>query len=79
MKGSTFFGYRCPNCGSTVQVGVAPGTDTLACPSCGSEMKPDPKGQASAANVFCPRCKLAVGFVTSDTCPQCGGPWSGLP
>ena len=80
MTGNTFFGYRCPSCDTTVDIGASTSPSAeQRCPSCGTPMLPDPKGRASAANVYCPRCKIAVGLVNSDRCPECGGPWSRIP
>lgn len=76
MGGTNYFGYRCPQCGTTVDIGVDTTGDTPRCPNCRAEMRPDPNGRASATNVYCPRCNIAVGLVNSDHCPDCGGPWS---
>ena len=78
MKASSFFGHKCPNCGSTTDVAGVVGSDQLHCPSCGTIMEPDPEGKAVAANVYCPNCESSFGLVTSDKCPQCGGPFSRL-
>ena len=78
MKAGAFFGYRCPNCGSTVDIGALAGTDTLLCPNCGTEMEPDPQGKTSAANVYCPNCRASFGLVNSHKCPMCGGPLQAL-
>ena len=77
--GTSYFGFKCPRCGSTVGVGIVPTNEEPKCPSCGTEMEPNPEAQGAAANVYCPACSIAVGLVTSDRCPQCGGPWSALP
>lgn len=80
MEANVYFGYKCPKCGSTVGVGTTVGvSENLPCPTCATPMVPDPKGQASAANVYCPRCKIAVGLANSDRCPDCGGEWEALP
>ena len=79
MKATTFFGYKCPRCGSKVNVGISVGGGTVNCPDCGASMVPDEAGQASAANVYCPHCNAAFGLVTSDRCPTCGGPLSKMP
>ena len=71
----TYFGYICPRCGSTVQIGIG----RPACPSCGAQMAPNKKASPSAANVYCKSCSSAFGVVTSDRCPKCGGPLSRLP
>ena len=79
MKASTFFGYKCPKCNSKVTVSAILGADEMRCPSCNSVMEPDEEGQASAANVYCPKCKSQFGLVTSDKCPNCGGEFSKKP
>ncbi len=71
----SYFGYHCPRCGSSVQVGVG----TPSCPSCGKAMVPNPKARPSAANVYCKKCNAAFGLVTTDRCPTCGGPFSAMP
>ena len=78
MRATTYFGYRCPKCGTTVDIGVAIGGGP-ACPTCGTPMEPDQRGTASAANVYCQTCKTAYGLVNSDRCPKCGGPFTKLP
>jgi len=74
---SSYFGFKCPCCGSTVDIGV--GVGDPRCPSCGERMTPNAGFPGAAANVYCPKCKLAVGLANSATCPQCGGPWSPMP
>ena len=76
MSPSTFFGYKCPRCGTTVQVGVAQSSGEPSCPNCHATMVPNPDAPGSGANVYCPKCEIAVGLATTDHCPQCGGPWS---
>jgi len=70
----TFFGFICPKCSTTVQVGVG----TPSCPTCGTQMVPNSKAPASAGNVMCKRCNTAYGLITADRCPQCGGPFSAV-
>jgi DNA-directed RNA polymerase subunit RPC12/RpoP len=72
----SYFGYRCPKCGSTVDIGVTTGRPS--CPTCGTTMAPNEGAKSSAGNVYCPRCKASYGLVNSDKCPQCGGPFSPL-
>jgi DNA-directed RNA polymerase subunit RPC12/RpoP len=77
MKAVSYFGYKCPRCGSTIDIGATVGSsDEPACPHCGTIMKPDPHGKTSAANVYCPKCNASFGLVNSDRCPKCGGPFS---
>ncbi len=79
MKAVSYFGYKCPKCGSTIDIGAVVGTsDEPRCTNCGAIMKPDPNGKTSAANVFCPNCNSSFGLVNSDRCPKCGGPFSKL-
>jgi len=79
MKAGSFFGYKCPRCGSKFDIGAIVGSDEIPCPSCGTRMEPNPDGQISAANVYCPNCKSFFGLVNSDKCPICGGQFSKLP
>ena len=79
MKAGSFFGYKCPRCNSKVTVGAIVGADEMRCPSCNTIMEPDENGQASAANVYCPKCNSIFGLVTSDKCPTCGGEFSKIP
>ncbi len=78
MKVGAFFGYKCPRCNSTVDIGAVAGASTLKCPNCGVDMVPDPKGKTSAAKAYCPKCKSLYGLVNSDRCPQCGGPFQSI-
>lgn len=78
MKAGSFFGYKCPKCGSTIDIGALAGSDQPRCPSCGTIMEPDPNGTTSAANAYCPNCNAFFGLVNSDKCPKCGGPFSKL-
>jgi DNA-directed RNA polymerase subunit RPC12/RpoP len=74
MKGGAFFGYRCPNCNSKIDIAAVAGSSKFTCSNCWTEMVPDSKGQASATKVYCPQCKSYFGLVNSDTCPHCGEP-----
>jgi len=76
---TVFFGYICPRCKSTVDIGVAVGQSIELCPQCQTRMIPNPGGRSSAANVYCSTCRVVVGLVNSDRCPQCGGLWQPLP
>ena len=75
MQGGVFFGYKCPRGCSRVDIGAVAGSSEYNCSHCGTKMVPDSEGQASAAKVYCPRCKAQYGLVNSDRCPQCGGPF----
>ena len=77
MQVGAFFGYKCPQCNTKIDIGAVAGTSELNCPNCGVKMVPDLEGKASAANVYCPKCKASYGLVNSDRCPQCGGPLEG--
>ena len=79
MKATSYYGYKCPKCGSKVIVGAVVGSDEIRCPTCNHLMEPDEKGQSSATNVYCPNCKSYFGLVTSDKCPTCGGSFSNPP
>lgn len=76
MKATSFFGYKCPECGATIDIGAVVGSTEVKCPSCGSLMEPDRRGRTSTANAYCPNCKAFFGLVNSDRCPRCGGPFS---
>lgn len=77
MSSKVYFGYKCPKCGSTIDIGVQMGSTTDPnCPTCKTKMVPNPDGKTVAANVYCPRCDSSFGLVNSDKCPKCGGPFS---
>jgi len=76
MQTSSFFGYICPKCKSTIDVAAIVGSDKLTCPQCKTPMVPNSNGRTSAANVYCAKCNTSYGLVNSDKCPQCGGPFS---
>ena len=76
LKAISYFGYRCPKCGSTVDIGAIVGSSEILCPSCNTVMEPDKNGRVSAANVYCSSCNSSFGLVNSDKCPNCGGAFS---
>lgn len=76
MKSASFFGYKCPKCGSTVDISAVVGADELKCPACGAIMQPDPNGRPSATKAYCPNCKSYFGLINSDKCPICGRPFA---
>ena len=67
----TYFGFICPKCHSTVDLGV----ETPNCPSCGTQMVPNPNGKPVGVNVSCKNCNSAFGMIDSDKCPGCGTPF----
>jgi hypothetical protein len=77
MSLTNYFGFECPRCNSTVDIGVGSGDPT--CPTCGTPMVPNTESRGAAANVYCKTCKAAYGLVNSNRCPQCGGPLSQMP
>ena len=76
MKVGSFFGYKCPTCGSTTDIGAVAGSDELHCPDCRTIMEPDLNGKTSAANVYCSNCNSSFGLVNSERCPICKGQFS---
>ena len=77
MKASSYFGYKCLKCNSTVDVAaIVSSSGALICEKCGIEMIPNPIGKTCAANVYCPKCNITFGFVNTDKCPECGGIFS---
>jgi DNA-directed RNA polymerase subunit RPC12/RpoP len=76
MTSSSYFGYKCPRCHATVDIGAMVGAAKPTCPSCGAIMEPDPKGKTSAGNVQCSKCHSSFGLVNSDKCPICDEPFT---
>lgn len=78
MKGTSYFGFICPKCKSTVDIGAsissAPEGDPK-CPTCGTTMEPNPQGQTVSANVHCSNCNSSFGLINSDKCPNCKTPF----
>lgn len=74
MSPTTFFGFVCPSCGTSIDIGVG----HPRCPNCQTLMVPNPQARA-AANVYCPACDSSMGLVNSDRCPSCGGPLTRTP
>ena len=68
MNVSTYYGFICPNCSSTVSIGIGEPN----CPICGIKMVANKKAKPVAANVFCKKCNAGFGMVNSDKCPLCG-------
>ena len=75
MRSSSFFGYKCPKCGSTCDIIAMVGGEVPLCSVCKTEMVPDPDGKKSAANVTCKKCNSSYGLINSDRCPECGTPF----
>lgn len=73
MKSITYYGYKCPKCNSTVDIGVIVGNDVIACPRCKAIMEPNKEGKACTANAHCKKCNATFGIINSDRCPRCGG------
>lgn len=81
MSAQTFFGYKCPRCNSTIDVGASVTVggrpqDKPTCPSCGVDMVPNPEGRTVAMNVHCRKCNSMFGMINSDVCPSCGEPFA---
>jgi DNA-directed RNA polymerase subunit RPC12/RpoP len=79
MKPMTYFGFKCPACGSTIDIGIGFSSVPPRCLSCGTAMIPNPEARPSTANAYCPRCRSMFGLINSDRCPTCGGPFSAAP
>jgi len=62
MQTGSFFGYKCPQCNSTVDIAAVAGSNELLCSQCKVPMVPDPNGRTSAANVYCANCKASYGL-----------------
>jgi rRNA maturation endonuclease Nob1 len=77
MALSSYVGFKCPRCHSTVDIGVTSGHP--ACTSCGTAMVQNENAPGAAANIYCRTCNAAFGLVNSDRCPECGGPFSARP
>lgn len=76
MTATSYFGFMCPQCKSSVDIGAG-GPPT--CPECGNAMIPNPNASPVTANAYCANCKSLSGIVNSDRCPDCGGPFSAAP
>ena len=74
MKVASFFGYICPNCKTTIDIGAFAGGNKLLCPSCGTEMVPNPEGRPVTMNAHCKKCNSFFGMINTDKCPNCGTP-----
>jgi DNA-directed RNA polymerase subunit RPC12/RpoP len=70
MNIGTFFGYKCPRCGSKVNVGVG----EPVCSNCGVPMVPDPEGASTGVNIVCNHCGTSAGMISGfdGNCPTCG-------
>ena len=76
ISSQVYFGYKCPNCNSTVDIGVSVGSGEQLCPNCKAKMIPNPEGKTTSANVHCSKCNSSFGLINSDKCPNCGQPFS---
>jgi len=79
MKPTTYFGFKCPACGSTIDIGVSFSGESPRCPSCNTAMVPNPQARSATVNAYCPKCNSVLGLINSDRCPTCGGPFSAAP
>lgn len=68
MDVTTYFGFKCPRCNSSVAIGVGKPN----CPSCGTQMLPNFESEPVATNVHCKKCNSYYGMINSDKCPDCG-------
>lgn len=71
MNVTAFYGFICPNCKSTVDIGIG----EPICPDCKTKMIPNEQGTSVAANVHCKNCDISFGLINSDKCPECGTPF----
>jgi len=71
----SYFGLICPQCQSTVDIGVGSSAGPPLCPNptCKTPMVPNPQTSPVAVNVYCPTCSASYRMVNSDKCPRCGG------
>jgi len=76
MQTGSFFGYKCPNCNSKIDIAAVAGSDELLCPNCKTKMVPNSEGKTVSANVHCKKCDSSFGLINSDKCPSCGSPFS---
>jgi len=76
MSMTTGFGFKCPKCGSSVDIYVGEGPPR--CSNCSTLMVANPQARI-AANVYCPTCKSSMGLTNSDRCSTCGGPLTRMP
>jgi hypothetical protein len=80
MNANSFYGFICPRgCESFEVQGSVGGGNMPTCSVCGSVMVPNLNSRGSTANAYCKKCKSISGLVTSDVCPECGGPFSAPP
>jgi hypothetical protein len=75
MQVTSYFGYICPNCKTTIDIGAMVGANKILCPTCKTEMVPNPQGRPVSTNVHCKKCNSSFGMINSDKCPTCGTPF----
>jgi rubrerythrin len=68
MSTTTYYGFICPKCKSTVDIGIGEPN----CPICGIKMVSNKQGKPIAMNVYCKKCNSNFGMINSDKCPICG-------
>ncbi len=69
MNTSTFFGFICPKCTTSITFGIG---GEPVCPNCGTRMIPNKNATPVAMNVHCKKCNSSFQMIDSDTCPECG-------
>ena len=74
MIARSYFGMRCADCGSTVDIAgeVVDTKNDPACFSCGGRLVPNAEARPVLANAQCSRCGAKFGMSNSDKC-LCGG------
>jgi rubrerythrin len=68
MELTTYYGFICPKCKSTVNIGISEPN----CPDCGTMKVPNKQGTPILTNVTCKKCNAFFGMTDSDKCPDCG-------
>jgi hypothetical protein len=71
---TNYYGYKCPKCNSSVNIGVTVGEPRCPSPGCNTLMIPDSKANAVYTNVSCKKCGSSFGMINSSICP-CGKPF----
>lgn len=68
---NSYFGFKCPKCNTTTDIGAG----ASICTQCESKMRENTSATPSTANAYCSHCQTYHGLINGDCCPICQKPF----